>query len=133
LKSESKGRFPGDSRIWRSGPSSNARTISQWNPKTVRHSEDKGYRRAINALCQSDQLCSLFGIGFAEGAFSSGKMPKNNSKIRETEDLGLRIHRRAKQQSPQSCHKDDMAELKKFAQSFASINLQSHGLFNFRV
>jgi hypothetical protein len=60
-------------------------------------------------------------------------MPKNNSKIRETEDLGLRIHRRAKQQSPQPCHKEDMAELKKFAQSLASINLQSHGLFNFRV
>jgi hypothetical protein len=76
LKSESKGRFPGVSPILLSGPSSNARTVSQWDPKTVRHNEGKEYRRANKALAEVTNSARFSGLNSTKENYSAAKWQK---------------------------------------------------------
>jgi hypothetical protein len=51
---------------------------------------------------------------------SAVTIPKEFERFDETEDFGVWIRRPVKHQSLERCHKDAMAESKKFAESFAS-------------
>jgi hypothetical protein len=74
---ESKGKFPGDSPSCDQELHQTEEPFPREIQKQFSTTKTKDIEGANNALCQSDQLCSLFGIGFSEGKLFSRKMPKS--------------------------------------------------------